>query len=471
MTTTHDDRLQLWNFHANQTEGNVLCSILFHEETKKWASVNPPDPSLFRNEDNQKFAHAYRSMSEISNEPNGKLLLDMLAGMNMKERKKWQSFITDLSSNFTPQNVDSTLHFIERLRTIDFLKSHYYVAKTVMNKIMNLDFIKLEKEEKEVLNYLEGAFYEIEKNQRQEIKEMRLSEGIPLAVKNAEEEANGKPSSFISLGYKAINKLLSGGIPKKGVGIIGGRPGMGKTALMINSSYETSLEGTKTLFISIEMTLLQLFQRLLCRIANIDMKLLLQPSSLSKQDWQNLKDAIEEVNSLGNQDIFFYETSKLSPAMLERTVKHYKKKYGVELIYVDYVQIMCLNNGRPAVKAEDIQFISNEISRIAKEQDVAIVLGSQLNRDSESRGNSRPQQSDIKGSGALEQDAVFIIGLYRDEVYNKETTEKPNILECIVVKARFGEIGTAELFTNLRRQLITELPEAKNSPPPEQAAA
>lgn len=81
------------------------------------------------------------------------------------------------------------------------------------------------------------------------------------------------------------------------------------------------------------------------------------------------------------------------------------------------------------------------------------------------------QQSDIRGSGALEQDASVIIGLYRDEVYNKDTTESPNIIEFIILKARFGEIGTVELFTNLQKQLVTEIENSVISPPPDQIAA
>ncbi|GAB6426167.1 replicative DNA helicase [Bacillus luti] len=466
-----DEQIKLWQHHIQVTEANVLCSILFHTETKSWGTMNPPDPALFRIEKNRKLAKSYRSMSEITNEPNVTLLLDMLSGMDLEERKKWKHYIDTIASNYTPQNIDTTAHYIDRLRHIDILQSYFHTANVVKNKIMSVDFVKLGQAEKDVMDFIENAFFDIERKHKEEIQEMRLSDGLDFAYKNSQEELNGKPSSFISLGFPSVNKKLSGGIPKKTFGLFAGRPGMGKTAAMINASYESAIEGTKSLFISIEMTLLQLFQRLLCRIANVSMKALLNPNSLTPSDWKQLADAVSEASEMTNQDIFFYETTKLSPAKLERTIKHYKRKYGIDMVYVDYVQIMCMNDGRPAMDDKDMKFISNEVARIAKELDVAIALGSQLNRDSENRSDRRPQQSDIRGSGALEQDASVIIGLYRDEVYNKDTTESPNIIEFIILKARFGEIGTVELFTNLQKQLVTEIENSITSPPPDQLAA
>lgn len=455
-TVNNQDQNQFKD-HILRLEKIIMSSLIHHPETRSWGCQNHLDKSIFLTSRHQDFIQAYNNMSEISNEPNIDLILDFLGGTDLKKRNGWAKYINDLKESHPPQNVDIVKHYVSRLYVADKILNYYKVAKNVMGKIKDFDFLNLDEKQLEVLNYIENAYFQIEQKQQQEKKEMTLAEGMKYAFSHTKKVESGAAKTTISLGYPSLNKPLNGGVTIGNFALIGGRPGMGKTCFMLNSALEVANEGVKTLFISIEMTLIQIFQRLLSRLSNINMGLLMTPNDLTRQDWDTLQETVDRIVNMDEDNMYFYETSKLSPNMLERIVKHYKSKYGVQSIYVDYAQIMSTNAGKPARDDKDAKEISNELMRIAKEHEVVLIVGSQLNRDSETRTDSRPKQSDIRGSGAFEQDAAVIIGLYRDEAYNKDQSEKPNVLECIFLKARAGEVTDVELHINLRKQLIAEL--------------
>ena len=201
------------------------------------------------------------------------------------------------------------------------------------------------------------------------------------------------------------------------------------------------------------MTMVQIFQRIVAKLAGIDGGKLQRPEDMRSEDWKKLKQAAEEVVELFDGKFWVIEVSKLNNSRLRRFVRDYKKKYAIDTIYVDYVQIMSTEKGETPETESDYNKISQGLRITAKEEGVAIVVGSQLNRKSEEREDKRPKMSDLRNTGAFEQDAARIAGLYRDEVYNKET-EEPNIMEYIILKNRFGDIVTLKKRYDIAKQNI-----------------
>ncbi|NGY89022.1 hypothetical protein F6Y05_39260 [Bacillus megaterium] len=141
---------------------------------------------------------------------------------------------------------------------------------------------------------------------------------------------------------------------------------------------------------------------------------------------------------LYGKNLFIEEVTSINAPQLEAKIKFYQKQFGVELVFVDYIQIMKTRNNNTPKEVSDFSEISYDLRELAKATQVALVLGAQLSRDVEKRDDKRPLDSDLKNSGSFEQDAFAIIHLYRDVVYNKDTEEK-RILEVIIGKNRFGE--------------------------------
>jgi len=236
--------------------------------------------------------------------------------------------------------------------------------------------------------------------------------------------------------------------------MIAARPGMGKTVIMLNMAIEAAKQGKRVLFLSLEMNLLQCFQRILSKLADVSGKKIQQPNFMSPKDWEKLEKAGKDITDLYEETFWIEEIVNLTVPQMEKKVKLYKKKYNVDIVFVDYAQIMLTKEGKEPNEQSDFAQISGALRRASKSQNVAIVVGSQLNRKVEERPNKRPMMSDIRNSGAFEQDAGVIIGLYRDAVYN-EDTDTPNVLEMIFVKNRFGKAnGILKFDYDLDKQSI-----------------
>jgi replicative DNA helicase len=229
---------------------------------------------------------------------------------------------------------------------------------------------------------------------------------------------------------------------------------MGKTVWMLNSAIETAKTGSKVLFISIEMNLYQCFQRILSKVSNVSAQKIQQPKQMTPKEWKMIEEAGNEISDIYEEKFWIEEVTELTPPQLERKIKHYKKVHDIDIVYVDYAQIMLTKEGNEPKDQADFAQISGALRRVAKAQNVAVVVGSQLSRDVEKRPDKRPVMADIRNSGAFEQDAAQVVGLYRDAVYNPET-EKPNVLEFIVLKNRFGKGSvTIEFNYDLDKQAI-----------------
>ena len=244
----------------------------------------------------------------------------------------------------------------------------------------------------------------------------------------------------VSTGFVDLDRMTSGFQPGDLI-IVAGRPSMGKTSLAMNIAEHVALEsGLPIGVFSMEMGAAQLVMRMLGSVGKLDQHKL-RTGRLHDEEWQKLTHAVGKLN---DAPIFIDETAALNPLELRarsRRLARQHKKLG--LIVIDYLQLMsAASEGEN--RATELSEISSGMKALAKELGVPVVALSQLNRSLEQRPNKRPVMSDLRESGAIEQDADVIVFIYRDEVYNPETSDK-GIAEVIIGKQRNGPIGTVRL--------------------------
>ena len=248
------------------------------------------------------------------------------------------------------------------------------------------------------------------------------------------EQVSGLPT-----GFKDFDKLTAGLQPADLV-IVAGRPSMGKTSFCLNVATMVALKHQVTVAIfSLEMSKEQLVTRMLCSESKVDSSLL-RGGMIEDQDWYRLTNA---AGQLSEAPIFIDDSSQITTLEMRAKARRLKTSNNLGLVMVDYLQLM-QNRGRYESREKEISDISRSLKALAKELNVPVIALSQLNRGVESRVDKRPQMSDLRESGAIEQDADLIAFIYRDELYNKDTEEK-GVAEIIVAKHRNGPTGVAKL--------------------------
>ena len=245
--------------------------------------------------------------------------------------------------------------------------------------------------------------------------------------------------SGVTTGFIDLNSLL-GGFQKSDLVLLAARPSMGKTALAVNLAVNAAKAGKKVAMFSLEMSKTQIGQRILASFAQMNL------SSLFKGDLegQDLVNLITASNELSKYSLHIDDTAAISLIELKAKLRRLKMEEGLDLVVIDYLQLMTTGE-RIENRVQEISQISRGLKAIAKELDVPVLALSQLSRAFEQRPDKRPKLSDLRESGAIEQDADIVMFLYRDYVYNKET-ENPNLAEVIVSKHRNGPIGVVNLI-------------------------
>ena len=261
----------------------------------------------------------------------------------------------------------------------------------------------------------------------------------------------GIPTGFIDLDYK-----LSGLQPSDLV-LVAARPSMGKTAFVLNIAQYVAFKKEKGVAIfSLEMSKEQLVNRLFALESQVDSQAL-RTGNLKDSDWEKL---IEGAGIIGRSNMVIDDTPGISVSELRSKCRKYKLELDIQLIIIDYLQLMSGSaGGRSESRQQEISEISRSLKALARELNVPVVALSQLSRAVESRPDKRPMLSDLRESGAIEQDADVVMFIYRDEYYNKDS-EKKKQAEIIIAKQRNGPIGTVDLawladytkFANLSRQ-------------------
>jgi replicative DNA helicase len=245
----------------------------------------------------------------------------------------------------------------------------------------------------------------------------------------------------VATGFKDLDERTSG-FQEGDLIIIAGRPSMGKTALALNIGEHVAIAEKRPVAIfSMEMSGTQIAARMLGSMTRIDQHKL-RTGRLTDEDWSKLADGLGKLH---DAPIHIDETGALNPLELRSRVRRLARQYGkLGMVIVDYLQLMVTDGRREENRATELSEISRSLKALAKELAVPVVALSQLNRSVDQRNDKRPIMSDLRESGALEQDADLILFIYRDEVYNRDTAEKGRA-ELIIGKQRNGPIGTVDV--------------------------
>ena len=342
-----------------------------------------------------------------------------------------------------------------------------YYAQIVSDKAVMRKLIKMNDELSNICyagnEPLESVLEKTEKSVFQLLQNRNAGEYVPIrqVVMNALEKVEkaskskgtvtGIPTGFIDLDYK-----LSGLQPSDLV-LVAARPSMGKTAFVLNIAQYVAFKKDKcTAIFSLEMSKEQLVNRLFSLESQVDAQAL-RTGNMKDSDWEKL---IEAAGIIGQSNLIIDDTPSISISELRSKCRKYKMEHGLDLIIIDYLQLMSGSvGGRSESRQQEISDISRSLKALARELNVPVIALSQLSRAVEQRPDKRPMLSDLRESGAIEQDADVVMFIYRDEYYNKDSEYKKQA-EIIIAKQRNGPVGTVHLawlgeytkFANLSRQ-------------------
>ncbi|MFW6011810.1 MAG: replicative DNA helicase [Desulfosalsimonas sp.] len=330
----------------------------------------------------------------------------------------------------------NAVHYAKIIRDKALLRNLITTANDIMQKCYDESGST-----DEMVDFAESALFDIA-DQKQKQNFYPISKIIESNIDTLEaRQGNKSLISGVPTGYKKLDQLTSGFQPSDLI-ILAARPGMGKTALALNMARHAAVEAeTPVALFSLEMSKEQLSLRLLCCEARID-SARVRDGFFNEEDWYSLTNA---AGILSSAPIYIDDSPELTSLDIKTKTRRLKREKGVGMIIVDYMQLM-----RPRRSYERRELEISEMSRtlkgLAKELDIPVLALSQLNRRLEERSDKRPQLSDLRESGALEQDADLVIFIYRDEVYNPdENNPNKNLAEIHLAKQRNGPTGTCSL--------------------------
>lgn len=383
----------------------------------------------------QQYGLLFRAMQELYNsgEPVDLVTLQSkLKAMNAPVEISSMEFVRDLITAVpTSANVKS---YAQIVKDKSLLRSLIKVTEEIENQCyLGQEEVEdiLAATEKNIFNLLQNRGV----REYVPIKEIVLNalERIEQASKT-QGNVTGIPTGFIDLDYKMS------GLQNSDFILVAARPSMGKTALVLNiAQYVAFHENMATAIFSLEMSKEQLVNRLFSLESRVDAQIL-RSGNLNDSDWEKL---IEGADVIGKSNLIIDDTPGISISELRSKCRKYKLEHDLKLIIIDYLQLMS-GNGRTDSRQQEISDISRSLKGLARELNVPVIALSQLSRAVEQRPDHRPMLSDLRESGAIEQDADVVMFIYRDDYYNKDSDMK-NIAEIILAKQRNGPIGTINL--------------------------
>lgn len=352
-----------------------------------------------------------------------------------------------------PEKVPTTANAMKYIKIVEEKSTLRRLIKTA-NEIIELGYSPTE----DVEDIMEGAEKKIfnimqEKNQKgyAPIKDVLVESFTKLEeLYNRKQHITGVPSGFTELDYRTA------GFHGSELILIAARPAMGKTAFALNIATNAAVKANVPVAVfSLEMSKEQLVNRILCSESMVDSNKV-RTGKLEEDDWTKLAGAI---GPLSEAEIFIDDTPGINITEIRAKCRKLKLEKNIGMIVIDYLQLIQGSNKRGGSREQEISEISRSLKILAKELDVPVIALSQLSRAAEQRPDHRPMLSDLRESGAIEQDADIVMFLYRDDYYNQDS-EKKDIAEIIIAKHRGGSTGTVELlwlgsytkFVNLERR-------------------
>ena len=355
----------------------------------------------------------------------------------------------------SPVSAEECAHII---REKSLLRQIIRLCTDFRQRAISHDFAGLDS----FIDSLEKGLFQFTENFNQN-RPVSVKDIVETGLKRLEELSAKKLSvTGVSTAFTELDHFTSGFQPGE-LSIIAARPSMGKSALSLNMALSAALDNKNVAFFSVEMAKEQILMRLLSLAGKIPLSHL-RTGQIAAQDWDNL---LLTGGKLSKVSLFIDDSSFLSPFEVRSRARRLKAQHGLDIIFIDYLQLMGLKETMES-REREVSEISRLLKSIAKELKIPVVALSQLNRGVEGRVNRRPLLSDLRESGSIEQDADMIMMLYREDYY-KTDTDKKGQAELILNKQRNGPTGTVHLKWDPRFGLFENyipLSEETDSPPP-----
>ena len=400
--------------HSIEAEQSVIGAMLLDRDAILIASEILTSDDFYQNQ----YGIIFDAMVELCNE--GKPV-DLITLQNRLKEK-------DL-----PPDISSMEYVRELIEAVPTSANVKYYANIVSEKALLRRLIKATED---VANtcYLEKESTEMILEESEKKLFNILQRSIGGKASKLKGSVTGIPTGFIDLDYK------TSGMHPSDLVLIAARPSMGKTAFVLNiAQYMAFRKDVTVAIFSLEMSKEQLVNRLLAMESHVDSQNM-RTGNLKDEDWTKL---VEGADIIGRSNLIIDDTPGISIAEMRSKCRKYKLEHNLGIIMIDYLQLMS-GSGKSDSRQQEISDISRSLKALARELSVPVIALSQLSRAVEQRPDHRPMLSDLRESGAIEQDADVVMFLYRDDYYHKDT-EKKDIAEVIIAKQRNGPIGTIEL--------------------------
>ena len=420
--------------HSQEAEQSVIGSMLRDKEAVAAATELLSEEDFYQ----RQYAILFRVMRELYNEAKPVDLVtvqEKLRGKDIPPELSEIAFLKEvMQSVATSVNVRSYCSIVKEKSVLRALiRANEEIAELCYSGGEELE---------EVLSIAEKKIFDL--LQKRSAREFTPIEDVAMTVLHNIEKASrqkdpitGVPTGFLDLDYRTA------GLQPSDLILVAARPSMGKTAFVLNIlDYVGVRKNMPAMGFSLEMSKEQLVNRMLSLETLIDADKL-RKGTLTDEDWATLIEGIDRVVA---SNIIIDDTPGISVSELRSKCRKAKLERGLSLIMIDYLQLMTGSAGKRAEnRQQEITEISRSLKALAREMNCPVIALSQLSRACEQRPDHRPMLSDLRDSGAIEQDADIVMFLYRDDYYNKDT-EHPNEAEIIIAKQRNGPIGTVTLL-------------------------
>ena len=417
--------------HSTEAEQSVLGAMIMDADAITTASEIITGDDFY----NKQYGLIFDTIVELQNSGSS---VDLVTLQNKLKQKDVTPEVSSLeyvkdfvSAVYTSANVKNHAEIVQKkavlrklIRTTEGITNTCYAGKDDVETI-------LEDTEKKVFDIVQrrnaGDFVPIQQ------VVMNALDIIEKAAKN-KGAITGVPTGFTDLDYSTA------GFQPSDLILIAARPSMGKTAFALNIALHAAVKCQKSVAVfSLEMSKEQLVNRLFAMESKVNSQNL-RTGNLSDKEWDKLMEGAIEV---GKSKLIIDDTGSISISELRSKCRKFKLEHGLDMIMIDYLQLMT-GSGKTDSRQQEVSDISRSLKALARELNVPVIALSQLSRKVEERPDHRPMMSDLRESGAIEQDADVVMFIYRDDYYNKDT-DKPNVAEIIIAKQRNGPVGTIEL--------------------------
>ena len=419
--------------HDTEAEQAVIGSMLTDKDAIISAIEVLKEEDFYR-EDNRVIYNAILNLYNRAEPVDIITLKSELSSMGKLEAVGGLEYLAELPDKVpTTANVDKYIKIVEEKSILrNLLRTANEIIKLGYDETQEVDVI-MDQAEKKIFDTIQS------RNQKgyASIKDILVDTFTQLEqLYNQKQHITGVPTGFADLDYKTA------GLHSSDLILVAARPAMGKSAFALNIASNAATKGnTPVAIFSLEMSKEQMTNRILCSEAMVDSNKV-RTGKIEDEDWKKLAIA---SGQLSESQIFIDDTPGISIMEIRAKCRKLKLEKNIGLVVIDYLQLVQGSGKRGASREQEISEISRSLKILAKEINVPVIALSQLSRAPEQRPDHRPMLSDLRESGAIEQDADIVMFLYRDDYYN-EDSEKKNIAEVIIAKHRAGSTGTVELL-------------------------